>query len=76
MIAAGIPVAIDYMPGCAHNKIIIIDHDQVLTGSYNWTVSAERRNAENLLLIKDKAINKRYKEEWQKRAAEALPIDS
>ncbi len=74
MMAAGIPIAIDHMPGCAHNKVMIIDDDRILTGSYNWTTSAERRNAENLLLIRDKAINKRYKEEWLKRAAKARPV--
>lgn len=74
MMAAGIPVQIDYMPGCAHNKIIIIDDDRVLTGSYNWTASAERRNAENLLLIKNRKINQRYREEWLKRATKASPV--
>ena len=72
---AGIAVAIDHVEtGCAHNKVIIIDDGYVLTGSYNWTVAAEKCNAENLLLIKDTAINQRYKKAWLQRAAQARPL--
>ncbi|GAO98758.1 phospholipase D precursor [Caedimonas varicaedens] len=48
----GIPVYIDSSKGIAHSKIIIAD-DTVLTGSYNWTHSAEVRNCENLLILKN-----------------------
>jgi phosphatidylserine/phosphatidylglycerophosphate/cardiolipin synthase-like enzyme len=33
-----------------HNKYAIIDH-QVWTGSFNWTVSADTKNQENVVLI-------------------------
>lgn len=64
---AGIEVAVDYMPGIAHNKVMIIDHTTVLTGSYNWTNAAEYRNAENLVMIHDAEIVRFYKENWIKR---------
>ena len=48
---AGIPVFIDHQPAIAHNKIVIIDRHLVITGSYNFTRSAERRNAENVTFI-------------------------
>lgn len=72
----GIAVAIDQVPGIAHNKVIIIDDQYVLTGSFNWTQAAETRNAENLLLIKDAKINSIYKAAWYRRAegASALPM--
>jgi phosphatidylserine/phosphatidylglycerophosphate/cardiolipin synthase-like enzyme len=38
--------------GIAHNKIIIIDSETVITGSFNFTKAAEEKNAENLLIIK------------------------
>ena len=38
----GIDVFLDHCLGIAHSKIIIAD-DKVLTGSYNWTNSAEKR---------------------------------
>lgn len=75
LVAHGILVAIDKVP-VAHNKVMIIDDDYVLTGSFNWTVAAEKRNAENLLLIKDPQINSIYKQEWTKRAADAQWIDA
>ena len=48
LLAAGVPVFIDHVPGIAHNKIIVIDRRIVVGGSYNYTASAERRNAENV----------------------------
>lgn len=69
-----IPIAIDIVPGIAHNKVMIIDDIYVLTGSFNWSNAAEYRNAENLLLISDNAINKIYRENWKKRTVHAQPI--
>ena len=39
-----------------HNKFAIIDNRLLLTGSYNWTFSANNRNDENLLIIDDPEI--------------------
>jgi phosphatidylserine/phosphatidylglycerophosphate/cardiolipin synthase-like enzyme len=49
----------------AHNKVILIDEDIVITGSYNFTNSAEKRNAENLLILRSPYAMKRYLENWQ-----------
>ena len=45
---------IDSEHAIAHNKIIIIDGKTVITGSYNFTRSAETSNAENLLIFNNK----------------------
>lgn len=76
MAKRGIPVSVDNTPGIAHNKVMIIDDDYVLTGSFNWTKAAERCNAENLLLIKDPKTNQAYKKAWYERArnAQRLPV--
>ncbi len=37
--------------GKMHNKFAVIDRSIVITGSYNWTVTAERVNHENLLIF-------------------------
>lgn len=37
----------------AHNKIIIIDGTTLITGSYNFTKSAQKNNAENIIIIKN-----------------------
>lgn len=49
---AGIPTYIDDRHAIAHNKIMIIDKQTLITGSFNFTKAAEEKNAENLLVIK------------------------
>lgn len=49
---SGVPVKIDDKHAIAHNKIIIIDRQTLITGSFNFTKAAEGKNAENLLIIK------------------------
>jgi phospholipase D len=65
--SAGISVYYDKMPGIAHNKVMIIDKQKVITGSFNFTNAADTKNAENVLLIEDKNITKTYLMNWQKR---------
>jgi len=48
-----IPVFIDGKHAIAHNKIMIIDNRVVITGSFNFTMAAENKNAENLLILED-----------------------
>ena len=36
-----------------HNKVVFIDGETVITGSFNFTKAAEENNAENLLVIRD-----------------------
>jgi phosphatidylserine/phosphatidylglycerophosphate/cardiolipin synthase-like enzyme len=61
----GIPTWIDAKHAIAHNKIILIDRQVVITGSFNFTKAAEERNAENLLIIRSKELSARYLENWQ-----------
>jgi len=39
--------------GLMHQKFAVIDRKTLLTGSYNWTHSAENANDENLLVFRD-----------------------
>ena len=65
---AGIPMVIDEKPAIAHSKIFIFDMHSVLTGSFNFTRSAQERNAENLMVIKgDQTLVKTYAENWLNR---------
>ncbi len=64
----GIPTFIDTQHAIAHNKVMVIDEETVITGSFNFTKSAEERNAENLLVIRDKMIADRYSANWQVHA--------
>jgi len=62
---AGIPTFIDAKHTIAHNKIMIIDGQTILTGSFNFTKAAEEHNAENLLVIQDVALATKYTANWQ-----------
>ena len=61
----GVPVKIDPVHQIAHNKTIIIDGETVITGSFNFTKQAEEKNAENLLVIRDRKLAALYTKNWQ-----------
>jgi phosphatidylserine/phosphatidylglycerophosphate/cardiolipin synthase-like enzyme len=63
---SGTPTYIDDRHAIAHNKVMIIDRETVITGSFNFTKAAEEKNAENLLIIRNKALAKIYIENWEK----------
>lgn len=62
----GISTYIDAAHAIAHNKIMIIDRETIITGSFNFTKAAEERNAENLLIIRSKELANAYIENWTK----------
>ena len=69
MAHARIVTLLDGAHAIAHNKVMIIDGEAVITGSFNFTTAAEQRNAENLLVIRDKVLAARYTTNWQAHAA-------
>ena len=64
---AGIRTLIDEQPSIAHSKVIIIDGVSVITGSFNFTRSAQQYNAENLIVIRDGSLAQHYTENWVTR---------
>ncbi|APR99030.2 phospholipase D family protein [Wolbachia endosymbiont of Folsomia candida] len=69
-----IPIWIDYKPAIAHSKLMIIDNRKIITGSFNFTYSAQGRNAENLLIITgNHPLVEQYVENWQKRQLQSNP---
>lgn len=73
LVNVGIPTKIDAQHAIAHNKIMVIDGATVITGSFNFTKAAEENNAENLLVIRDRAIAAKYIANWQAHAAHSEP---
>ncbi|MDP1613025.1 MAG: phospholipase D family protein [Sulfuritalea sp.] len=76
LAAEGIPVWLETRYAIAHNKVLLVDaaggHGVVITGSYNFTWSAQARNAENLLILRDNpALVRRYLDNWQRHRSEA-----
>jgi phosphatidylserine/phosphatidylglycerophosphate/cardiolipin synthase-like enzyme len=70
---AGIPVWVDTKVAIAHNKVMVIDEQWVITGSFNFTASAQERNAENLLVLEDPALAAQYRTNWERRQASSAP---
>ncbi len=76
MANVGIPTFIDPAHAIAHNKIIVIDQETVITGSFNFTRAAEERNAENLLIIKSKDLAKPYIDNWNQHKEHSEPYQA
>lgn len=72
IVDAGIPVWIDTKPAIAHNKVMIIDEKEVITGSFNFTDSAQKRNAENLVFISDSKLAQEYTANWKNREKQSI----
>jgi len=66
---AGVPTKIDARHAIAHNKVMVIDGETVITGSFNFTKAAEERNAENLSVIRSRELADKYTANWQAHAA-------
>ena len=67
----GIPTYVDTRHAIANNKVMIIDGETLITGSYNFTKAAEERNAENLLIIRNKDLAAIYRKNWEKHKEHA-----
>jgi phosphatidylserine/phosphatidylglycerophosphate/cardiolipin synthase-like enzyme len=52
----GITIKIDSQHAIAHNKVMVIDGETVITGSFNFTKAVEENNIENLLIIRDQEL--------------------
>ena len=70
--AAAVPVRNDTNSKLMHHKVMIVDDMIVLTGSFNWSKSAQEYNNENLIIIQSTYIAAIYEEEFQETWTESL----
>lgn len=63
---SGIAVKVDKTRHHMHHKFALIDNKLLLTGSYNWTRSAEAYNHENLLITNNRNVCRQYQKEYDK----------
>lgn len=63
---AGLDVRIDGNDGLMHHKVFIVDGKIVVTGSYNFSRSAEEKNDENLIIIYNEKIAEQYMQEFER----------
>lgn len=61
----GVPVRVDHKHAIQHEKTLVIDREAVETGSFNFTDSADKRNAENAIVIRrNPQLASYYLTEW------------
>ena len=69
---AQIDVRQDGKHAIAHNKVMVIDLNKVITGSFNFTNSAATRNAENFLILKSEHLAQQYRLQWKNHWAHGV----
>ena len=69
---AQIEVRQDAKHAIAHNKVMVIDLNKVITGSFNFTNSAATRNAENFLILKSEDLAQQYRLQWKNHWAHGV----
>lgn len=79
LVAGGVPVWMETKYQNAHNKVIVIDDGTaapvLVTGSFNFTWTAQHKNAENVLIMRNNvALATRYAANWQRHRREATPL--
>ncbi|PID93375.1 MAG: hypothetical protein CSA96_00100 [Bacteroidetes bacterium] len=66
--------------GLLHHKYMIVDQNMaekdplLLTGSHNWSNSAELRNDENTLIVHDQGVANAYFQEFSARFRKGIPL--
>jgi phosphatidylserine/phosphatidylglycerophosphate/cardiolipin synthase-like enzyme len=78
LASGGVEVWLDGNFAAAHNKVIVIDaglpRATTITGSYNFTIAAQRSNAENIVVMHDNdAVARAYRDNWRRLKAGAMP---
>ncbi len=63
---AGIEIKVDRTTNHMHHKYAIFDNRMVITGSYNWTRSAEAYNHENILVTHSPLFISRFSANFEK----------
>ncbi|MBN8655521.1 MAG: hypothetical protein J0M11_07285 [Anaerolineae bacterium] len=73
---AGLPVRQDGNSGFLHDKVIIVDNSIVVTGSLNFSSSADEENEENVIILDNPEIASLYLQEYQKiwDASMSVPV--
>ena len=64
LLNAGIQVRLDSNDATMHDKIAIIDSTIILTGSFNWTSSANSANDENLVVMSDSELAELFERQF------------
>lgn len=70
----GFDLRIDIKHAIYHDKVMVIDEKNVITGSFNFTKAAENKNAENVLVFRNNPeLAKLYAQDWWFNWYQAVP---
>ncbi|KPL80065.1 hypothetical protein ADN00_01985 [Ornatilinea apprima] len=69
---SGLDIRLDACDGLMHHKVIILDGNTVVIGSYNFTKSANTRNDETLLVIRAPHLAAAFQQEFEALYAAAV----
>ena len=65
LIAAGIPILGDRREGLMHDKFVVIDRQEVWSGSLNFTIGGAYKDNNNLLRIRSVEVAQDYSQEFE-----------
>jgi len=73
---AGLPVRQDGNGSFLHHKVIVIDSSIVMTGSLNYSSSADEDNEENVVIVDNAEIAALYMQEFDKLWGQSNDVDA
>jgi phosphatidylserine/phosphatidylglycerophosphate/cardiolipin synthase-like enzyme len=59
-----------------HHKVIIVDGQTTVAGSFNFSDGADKQNDENVVIIQSESVAKRFEEEFQRVFGDAKKADT
>jgi phosphatidylserine/phosphatidylglycerophosphate/cardiolipin synthase-like enzyme len=68
-------VCLDANPRNMHHKVIVIDDEWVITGSFNFSASADKSNDENMVILRNAEIARRFEDEFQRVYGAARKVE-
>ncbi len=71
---AGFNIRFGNVDGLMHNKFTIVDRDMVQTGSFNYTLAASNRSAENQIYLTNEKVVSRFQKEFDELWSEGTPV--
>ncbi|MDR1777911.1 MAG: phospholipase D family protein [Desulfovibrio sp.] len=78
VVEHGIPMRLNGQYTVLHDKFLVVDGKHVQTGSFNYTIAATQKNAENVLVVWDNPmVAGQYEQEWARlwSAGEAIKLE-
>ena len=76
LVGERIPVMLDAKHGLADNRVVLIDNHTLITGSFDFSDTAEEGNAANLLILRDQPqVQSLYEDNFRAHLAHAQPCD-